>query len=150
MCIRDSEPLFATLLATIPAPTFVEGAPLQAHVTNLDASPYLGRLALCRVHEGSIRKGQQGAWIRSDGSVDRAKVGELLMTEALERVSVESASAGDIIAVAGIPEITIGETLSAPDYPRQLPVITVAEPSISKTIGINLSHIHICRCRRAI
>ena len=133
------EPLFATLLATIPAPTFVEGAPLQAHVTNLDASPYLGRLALCRVHEGSIRKGQQVAWIRSDGSVDRAKVVELLMTEALERVSVESASAGDIIAVAGIPEITIGETLSDPDYPRQLPVITVDEPSISMTIGINTS-----------
>ena len=82
------EPLFATLLATIPAPTFVEGAPLQAHVTNLDASPYLGRLALCRVHEGSIRKGQQVAWIRSDGSVDRAKVVELFMTEALERVPV--------------------------------------------------------------
>ena len=133
------EPLFATLLATIPAPTFVEGAPLQAHVTNLDASPYLGRLALCRVHEGSIRKGQQVAWIRSDGSVDRAKVVELLMTEALERVSVESASAGDIIAVAGIPEITIGETLSDPDDPRQLPVITVDEPSISMTIGINTS-----------
>ena len=133
------EPLFATLLATIPAPTFVEGAPLQAHVTNLDASPYLGRLALCRVHEGSIRKGQQVAWIRSDGSVDRAKVVELLMTEALERVSVESASAGDIIAVAGIPEITIGETLSDPDYPRQLPVISVDEPSISMTIGINTS-----------
>ena len=133
------EPLFATLLATIPAPTFVEGAPLQAHVTNLDASPYLGRLALCRVHEGSIRKGQQVAWIRSDGSVDRAKVVELLMTEALERVPVESASAGDIIAVAGIPEITIGETLSDPDDPRQLPVITVDEPSISMTIGINTS-----------
>ena len=133
------EPLFATLLATIPAPTFVEGAPLQAHVTNLDASPYLGRLALCRVHEGSIRKGQQVAWIRSDGSVDRAKVVELLMTEALERVPVESASAGDIIAVAGIPEITIGETLSDPDDPRQLPIITVDEPSISMTIGINTS-----------
>ena len=133
------EPLFATLLATIPAPTFVEGAPLQAHVTNLDASPYLGRLALCRVHEGSIRKGQQVAWIRSDGSTDRAKVVELLMTEALERVSVEGASAGDIIAVAGIPEITIGETLSDPDDPRQLPVITVDEPSISMTIGINTS-----------
>ncbi len=133
------EPLFATLLETIPAPTFVEGAPLQAHVTNLDASPYLGRLALCRVHEGSIRKGQQVAWIRSDGSVDRAKVAELLMTEALERVPVESASAGDIIAVSGIPEITIGETLSDPDDPRPLPVITVDEPSISMTIGINTS-----------
>jgi GTP-binding protein len=133
------EPLFATLLATVPAPAFVEGAPLQAHVTNLDASPYLGRLALCRVHEGVIRKGQQVAWIRSDGSVDRAKVVELLVTEALERVPVESASAGDIIAVAGIPEITIGETLSDPDDPRQLPVITVDEPSISMTIGINTS-----------
>lgn len=133
------EPLFATLLVTVPAPAFVEGAPLQAHVTNLDASPYLGRLALCRVHEGVIRKGQQVARIRSDGSVDRAKVVELLVTEALERVPVESASAGDIIAVAGIPEITIGETLSDPDDPRQLPVITVDEPSISMTIGINTS-----------
>jgi len=135
----DLEPLFATLLATIPAPTYDEGAPLQAHVTNLDASPYLGRLALCRVHQGTIRKGQQVAWMRKDGSIDRAKVVELLVTEALDRVSVEEASAGDIIAVAGIADITIGETLGDPEDPRPLPVITVDEPSISMTIGINTS-----------
>jgi len=136
---EDLEPLFATLLATIPAPTYDEGAPLQAHVTNLDASPYLGRLALCRVHQGTIRKGQQVAWMRKDGSLDRAKVVELLVTEALDRVSVEEASAGDIIAVAGIADITIGETLGDPEDPRPLPVITVDEPSISMTIGINTS-----------
>ena len=136
---ENLEPLFATLLATIPPPSYVEGAPLQAHVTNLDASPYLGRLALCRVHEGTIRKGQQVAWIRKDGSVDRAKVVELLMTEALERVPVDQAAAGDIIAVSGIPDITIGETLGDVDDPRPLPVISVDEPSISMTIGINTS-----------
>ena len=136
---ENLEPLFATLLATIPPPSYVEDAPLQAHVTNLDASPYLGRLALCRVHEGTIRKGQQVAWIRKDGSVDRAKVVELLMTEALERVPVDQAAAGDIIAVSGIPDITIGETLGDLDDPRPLPVISVDEPSISMTIGINTS-----------
>ncbi len=133
------EPLFATLLQTVPAPTYQEGAPLQAHVTNLDASPYLGRLALCRVHQGTIRKGQQVAWMRQDGSIDRAKIVELLMTEALDRVSVEEASAGDIIAVAGLADITIGETLGDLEDPRALPVITVDEPSISMTIGINTS-----------
>ena len=136
---ENLEPLFATLLQTIPAPEYQEGAPLQAHVTNLDASPYLGRLALCRVHQGTIRKGQQVAWIRQDGAVDKAKVVELLMTEALDRVPVEEASAGDIIAVAGISDITIGETLGDLEDPRQLPVITVDEPSISMTIGINTS-----------
>jgi GTP-binding protein len=135
----DLEPLFGTILSTIPAPTFVEGAPLQAHVTNLDASPYLGRLALCRVHEGTIRRGQQVAWCRTDGSVERVKVTELLVTQALERVPAESAGPGDIIAVAGIPEITIGETLADAEDPRPLPVITVDEPSISMTIGINTS-----------
>jgi GTP-binding protein TypA/BipA len=136
---EDLEPLFATLLQTIPAPTYTEGAPLQAHVTNLDASPYLGRLALCRVHEGTIRKGQQVAWCKADGSIDRVKVVELLMTEALDRVSVDQAGQGDIIAVAGIPDITIGETLADIDNPIPLPVITVDEPSISMTIGINTS-----------
>ena len=136
---ENLEALFATLLKTIPAPDYDESAPLQAHVTNLDASPYLGRLALCRVHQGTIRKGQQIAWIRQDGTVDRAKVVELLMTEALERVPVEQAFAGDIIAVAGIPEVTIGETLGDLEDPRALPVITVDEPSISMTIGINTS-----------
>jgi len=136
---ENLEPLFRTLLETIPAPQYVEGAPLQAHVTNLDASPYLGRLALCRVHQGTIKKGQPVAWMRADGSVERAKVVELLMTQALERVPAESAGPGDIIAVAGIPEITIGETLADIDEPKALPVITVDEPSISMTIGINTS-----------
>ena len=136
---ENLEPLFRTLLDTVPAPHYVEGAPLQAHVTNLDASPYLGRLALCRVHQGTIKKGQQVAWMRADGSVERAKVVELLVTQALERVPAESAGPGDIIAVAGIPEITIGETLADVEDPKALPIITVDEPSISMTIGINTS-----------
>ncbi|MFZ0325191.1 MAG: translational GTPase TypA [Actinomycetes bacterium] len=136
---EDLEPLFQTIVSTIPAPSFTEGAPLQAHVTNLDASPYLGRLALCRVHEGWIRKGQQVAWCRTDGSIVPVKVTELLVTEALERVPADEAGPGDIIAIAGIPEITIGETLADADDPRPLPVITVDEPSISMTIGINTS-----------
>ncbi|MGA0979154.1 MAG: translational GTPase TypA [Candidatus Nanopelagicales bacterium] len=136
---ENLEPLFATLIDAIPAPSYDEDAPLQAHVTNLDASPYLGRLALCRVHQGTIRKGQQVAWMKADGSVERAKVVELLMTEALDRVPVDSAGPGDIIAVAGIADITIGDTLADPDNPVALPVITVDEPSISMTIGINTS-----------
>jgi GTP-binding protein TypA/BipA len=136
---EDLQPLFETILTTIPAPTFEDGAPLQAHVTNLDASPYLGRLALCRVHNGTIRKGQQAAWCRADGTVERVKITELLITRALDRFPAESAGPGDIIAIAGIPEITIGETLADPDDPRPLPVITIDEPSISMTIGINTS-----------
>jgi GTP-binding protein TypA/BipA len=134
---EDLQPLFETILSAIPAPTFEDGAPLQAHVTNLDASPYLGRLALCRVHNGTIRKGQQAAWCRADGTVERVKITELLITRALDRFPAESAGPGDIIAIAGIPEITIGETLADPDDPRPLPVITIDEPSISMTIGIN-------------
>jgi GTP-binding protein TypA/BipA len=129
--------LFQTILSAIPAPTYTEGAPLQAHVTNLDASPYLGRLALCRIHNGTLNKGQQVAWCRADGSITKVKITELLMTHALERVSAESAGPGDIVAIAGIPDITIGETLADPDDPRPLPVITIDEPSISMTIGIN-------------
>ncbi|MBU6244603.1 MAG: translational GTPase TypA [Actinomycetales bacterium] len=136
---ENLQPLFTTLLQTIPAPAFDPARPLQAHVTNLDASPYLGRLALCRVHQGTIRKGQQVAWMKTDGSVERAKVVELLVTKALDRVPAQSAGPGDIIAVAGIPEITIGETLADPEHPVALPVITVDEPSISMTIGINTS-----------
>ena len=132
-------PFFEAILEHIPAPAFEDDAPLQAHVTNLDASPYLGRLALCRVHNGTIRKGQQVMWCRSDGTTERVKVTELLMTHALERVSAESAGPGDIIAIAGISDITIGETLADPDDPRPLPVITIDEPSISMTIGINTS-----------
>ncbi len=136
---ENLQPLFDTILGTIPPPMFNDDAPLQAHVTNLDASPYLGRLALCRVHNGTIRKGQQVAWCRADGSVERVKVTELLMTHALERVPAESAGPGDIIAIAGIADITIGETLADPDDPRPLAVITIDEPSISMTIGINTS-----------
>ena len=136
---EDLEPLFATLMTAIPAPSYDEAKPLQAHVTNLDASPYLGRLALCRVHQGTIRKGQQVMWMKADGTSERVKVVELLMTEALERVPVAEAGPGDIIAVAGIPEITIGETLADLENPVALPVITVDEPSISMTIGINTS-----------
>ena len=133
------QPLFKTILETIPAPVYTEGAPLQAHVTNLDASNFLGRIALCRVHQGVIRKGQQVAWIKRDGSVDRVKITELLMTEALERKPAEQAGPGDIIAIAGIPDIMIGETLADPDDPRPLPLITVDEPAISMTIGTNTS-----------
>jgi GTP-binding protein len=136
---EDLEPLFRTLLETVPAKEYTEGAPLQAHVTNLDASPFLGRLALCRVHEGTIRKGQQVAWCRRDGSVQPAKVTELLVTRALERTPAEQAGPGDIIAVAGIADITIGETLADPEHPVPLPLITVDEPAISMTIGTNTS-----------
>ena len=135
----DLQPLFDTIMSAIPAPTYDDAAPLQAHVTNLDASPYLGRLALCRVHNGTIRKGQQVAWCRADGSIERVKITELLMTHALDRVPAEQAGPGDIIAIAGIEEITIGETLADPEDPRPLPVITIDEPSISMTIGINTS-----------
>ena len=135
----DLEPLFETIRDYIPAPTYTQGAPLQAHVTNLDSSPYLGRLALCRIVEGNIKRGQQVAWCRRDGSVTTVKLSELLMTRALEREQVETAGPGDIIAVAGIPEITIGETLCDPADPKPLPLIHVDEPSISMTIGINTS-----------
>ena len=136
---ENLEPLFQTLLETIPAPAFDPVMPLQAHVTNLDASPYLGRLALCRIHAGHLRKGQQVAWCKQDGSISKVKVVELLMAEALDRVSVEEAGPGDIVAVAGISDITIGETLADPENPVPLPVITVDEPSISMTIGTNTS-----------
>ncbi|HEU4329907.1 MAG TPA: translational GTPase TypA [Lapillicoccus sp.] len=135
----DLEPLFATIINTIPAPVYDDEAPLQAHVTNLDSSNFLGRLALLRVYNGTITKGQQVMWCRHDGTQSKVKVTELLMTEALERKPAESAGPGDIIAVAGIPEITIGETLADPDDPRPLPLITVDEPAISMTIGTNTS-----------
>ena len=137
----DLEPLFATILETVPAPTYTPGASLQAHVTNLDSSPFLGRLALCRVHEGEIRKGQQVAWCRRDGSVVRVKITELLLTDGLERKPAEAAGPGDIMAIAGIPEITIGETLADAENPVPLPLITVDEPAISMTIGTNTSPI---------
>ncbi|HUR13341.1 MAG TPA: translational GTPase TypA [Mycobacteriales bacterium] len=133
------EPLFEVIKSTIPAPVYDEGVPLQAHVTNLDASPYLGRLALLRIHNGWIKKGQQVAWCKHDGTVERVKLTELLGTEALTRVPIDEAGPGDIIAVAGIPEIMIGETLADPEDPRPLPLITIDEPNISMTIGINTS-----------
>ncbi|MEV4801014.1 translational GTPase TypA [Nonomuraea sp. NPDC049421] len=136
---EDLEPLFDIIKSTIPAPTYDPSAPLQAHVTNLDASSYLGRIALCRIHQGVMRKGQQVAWCRTDGSIQRVKITELLMTQALERKPAEEAGPGDIIAIAGIPEIMIGETLADPDDPRPLPLITVDEPAISMTIGTNTS-----------
>ncbi len=136
---EDLSALIRTMITTIPAPTYIPEAPLQAQVTNLDASPYLGRLALCRVHNGTIRKGQAVAWCRADGSVVPAKVGELLLTQALDRVSVEQASAGDLVAVAGLEQITLGETLCDPDHPKALPLLEVDEPSMSMTIGINTS-----------
>lgn len=131
--------LFDTIFSAIPAPEYHEGAPLQAHVTNLDSSPFLGRLALCRVREGVIKKGQSVTWIKTDGSTERVKVSELLITEALERVPALEAHPGDIIAVAGIETITLGETLADLENPHALPLITVDEPSISMTIGINTS-----------
>jgi len=131
------EPLFTLIMETIPAPLYTKDAPLQAHVTNLDASPYLGRLALCRIVEGTITRGQTVAWCRHDGTVTNVRLSELLITKALERVPAESAGPGDIVAIAGIPEITIGETIADPNDPKPLPLITVDEPSISMTIGIN-------------
>ena len=131
--------LFDVLRDTIPAPEYTDGAPLQALVTNLGADSYLGRLAICRVHEGTIRKGQQAAWCRADGSMQQVKIAELFVTRELDRVPVDEAGPGDIIAVAGIADITIGETLADPADPRPLPVITVDEPSLGLTIGINTS-----------
>lgn len=127
------------LLEHVPAPTYTEGAPLQAWVTNLDASPYLGRLALLRVMEGTIKKGQSVARCKIDGTIVRAKIAELFLTEHLTRVPVESARQGDLVAIAGIEDIFIGETLADPENPIPLPIITVDEPALSMTIGINTS-----------
>ncbi len=135
----DLEPLFATILEKIPAPSYDPTAPLQAHVTNLDASPFLGRLALLRIHNGTLRKGQTVAWARHDGTLQNVRVTELLETKALDRVPTEQAGPGEIVAVAGIEDITIGETLTDPDDPRPLPLIQVDDPAISMTIGINTS-----------
>ncbi len=135
----DLEPLFRTIVETIPAPTYVEDAPLQAHVTNLDASPFLGRLALLRIHHGELTKGQTVAWMKRDGSKQNVRVTELLITEGLERKPGDSAGPGDIVAVAGFPDITIGETLADAENPVALPLIHVDEPAISMTIGTNTS-----------
>jgi GTP-binding protein len=135
----DLEPLFAAILEHIPAPSYDSDAPLQAHVTNLDASPFLGRLALLRIFNGTLKKGQTVAWVRKDGEVHNVRVTELLMTKALDRYPAESAGPGDIVAVAGFADITIGDTLADPDDIRPLPAITVDEPAISMTIGTNTS-----------
>jgi GTP-binding protein len=135
----DLKPLCELVLEHIPAPVYDEGHPFQALVTNLDASPYVGRLALCRVRNGTVRRGQPIAWCRIDGTIERARIAELYLTDALDRVDAAEAGPGDIIAVAGIPEITIGETLTDAEDPRPLPPLTVDEPSLSMTIGINAS-----------
>jgi len=135
----DLEPLFDAILKHVPAPSFDDEAPLQAWVTNLDASPFLGRIALLRVFSGTIKKGQTVAWVRHDGSHTTARITELLLTRALERYPAESATAGDIVAIAGFPDITIGETIADPDDIRPLPAITVDDPAISMTIGTNTS-----------
>ncbi|CAM5589245.1 translational GTPase TypA [Streptomyces fimicarius] len=133
------EPFFNTILAHVPAPEFDADAPLQAHVTNLDADNFLGRIALCRVEQGELRKGQTVTWIKRDGTMSNVRVTELLMTEALTRKPAEVAGPGDICAVAGFPDIMIGETLADPENPIALPLITVDEPAISMTIGTNTS-----------
>src|SRR6201991_5020050 len=135
----DLKPLMDLLVEHVPAPEYDPDHPLQAHVTNLDASPYLSRLAICRVRHGTIRRGETVAWCRADGQIERVKVSELYVTEALDRVEADEAAAGEIISVAGIPEITIGDTLADANDPVPLPVISVDEPSLSVTIGINTS-----------
>ncbi|HEX2064084.1 MAG TPA: translational GTPase TypA [Acidimicrobiales bacterium] len=135
----DLAPLLDLLLAHVPAPRYDPKAPLRALVTNLDASPYVGRLALCRVVSGTIRRGEVVAWCRADGTMERAKVTDLYVAQALERVSTEEAGPGEIVAVAGIPDVMIGETLADPDDPRPLPVLSVDEPSLAMTVGVNTS-----------
>ena len=140
--LPDSEnldPLFDVLLSHMPAPVGDPEAPLRALVTNLDASSFLGRIALCRIHAGRLRKGEWVAWCRADGSIQKVRITELLITDALERVPAEQASAGDLVAIAGIPDITIGDTLADAENPEALPRITVDEPAISMTIGVNTS-----------
>jgi len=133
----DLKPLFLTILDHVPPPMHDPARPFQALVTNLDASPYLGRLAICRIHHGTVRRGQQVAWCRADGTVTTVKLAELFLTKALDRVPADEAGPGDLIAVAGIDEVTIGETLASLDDPRPLPVLTVDEPSLGMTIGVN-------------
>jgi GTP-binding protein len=128
-----------TLLETIPPPSYDPDHPLQALVTNLDASPYVGRLALLRVLHGTIRKGEEVAWCRAEGTVQKARVTELYVTEALDRVAAEAAGPGEIVALAGLPEVTIGETIADAEDPRPLPVTAVDEPSLAMTLGINTS-----------
>ncbi|HEY4898593.1 MAG TPA: translational GTPase TypA [Candidatus Nanopelagicaceae bacterium] len=139
--LENLDSLFEVIFKTIPAPVYHENAPLQAHVTNLDSSPYLGRLALCRIREGIIKKGEMVMWMKNDGTSEKVKIAELLITNGLERVSALEAGPGDIVAIAGIETITLGETLADLEKPHALPLIIVDEPSISMTIGINTSPI---------
>ncbi|MCL2803584.1 MAG: GTP-binding protein, partial [Micrococcales bacterium] len=136
---RDLEPLFATIIETIPAPSYDPKANLQAQVTNLDASPFLGRLALLRIYSGQLAKGANVAWVKGDGTSQTVRIGELLATEALDRVPTDQAGPGDIVAVAGIGQIMIGDSLTDPDDPRPLEPITIDDPAIAMTIGINTS-----------
>ncbi|MFI2346807.1 translational GTPase TypA [Streptomyces sp. NPDC019443] len=136
---ENLEPFFNTILEHVPAPEYDEAAPLQAHVTNLDADNFLGRIALCRVEQGELKKGQTVTWIKRDGTMSNVRITELMMTEALTRKPAEKAGPGDICAIAGIPDIMIGETLADPENPIALPLITVDEPAISMTIGTNTS-----------
>jgi GTP-binding protein len=135
----DLRPLLDLLVEHIPAPTYEDGHPLQARVTNLDADPYVGRVALCRVHEGTLRKGQNVAWCRRDGTIENVRLSELYVTEGLRRTAAGEAGPGEIVALAGIPDITIGETIADPDDPRPLPVIAVDEPALGVTVGVNSS-----------
>jgi GTP-binding protein len=135
----DLGPLFEALLETVPPPGYDPEHPLQALVTNLDASPYVGRLALCRIQHGTLRKGEQIAWCRADGTIENARITELYVTDALDRVPAEEAGPGEIVAIAGLPEVTIGETIADPNDPRPLPVTVVDEPSLAITLGINTS-----------
>ena len=135
----DLRPLFELLTGHIPAPSYEDGHGLQALVTNLDASPYLGRLALCRVHQGTLRRGARAAWCRTNGEIESVRIGELFVTEGLARVPAEEAGAGEVIALAGLPEVTIGETIADPADPRPLPVLHVDEPALGMTIGVNTS-----------
>src|SRR4051795_9081766 len=130
-------PLFESLLEHVPAPEYEEGHGLQALVTNLDASPYVGRLALCRVHNGTMRRGAAVAWCRRDGTISNARVSELYLTEGMQRVDASEAGPGEVVAIAGIPEITIGETIADPEDPKPLPLIAIDEPALGMTIGIN-------------
>ncbi len=135
----DLTPLLELIVSEIPGPAYEPDHPFQAHVTNLDADNYIGRLAICRIYNGSVRSGQSISWCRADGEIERAQISNLYVTDALERVEAEEAGPGEIIAIAGIPEVTIGETLADLDQPTPLPVITVDEPSLSMIIGINTS-----------
>src|SRR5207249_8072665 len=135
----DLSPLFETLLQTVPPPSYDPEHPLQALVTNLDASPYVGRLALLRVRHGILRRGDRIAWCRANGTVEPATVSELYITEALDRVPADEAGPGEIVALAGLPDVTIGETIADAEDPRPLPVRSVDEPSLAVTLGINTS-----------